>query len=440
MRLEKLSLPLIAFAVTIIFLFAAAYGAAQTEKILYSFNDSANDGSDGIRPEGGVTFDSAGNLYGTTTFGGTGTCILDAEVPGCGTIFELIPGSGMWTEKILHNFQRNGQDGQEPSNTYLIFDAAGNLYGTTPVGGTSLDCPTNDAGTSGCGTLFELVHKSTGWGIVKILHSFDGTNKGIDGIYPAGTLLFDSAGRIYGTTENGGTSSIGPLGIAYRMSPAPVGEWIFHNFPHGSTDGKAPSGGLVADGSDNLYGVANGGGKYGSGAIYEFVFTGNTWVEKVIYSFGAEANDATNPSGTLVFDGHGNLYGVADGGAYNKGAVFELSAGTGGAWSEKVLHSFDGTDGTSLNGNLLRDSSGNLYGTAQFGGLAQCNGGCGLVFELSPQSGGVWTEKTVYSFVNNGADGIYPWSGLTADSSGNLYGVTQNGGTYGNGTVYEITP
>ena len=422
--------------------FLVPRASAQTEKVLYSFNNTVV-GTDGIQPEGGVTFDTAGNIYGTTIYGGAGTCVLDSVTPGCGTVYELVPQTGgTWTETILHSFLQNGKDGEEPFSNNLVFDGSGNIYGVTGSGGASLDCPTNDAGTSGCGTVFELEHKSSGW-VSVILHSFDGNNKNVDGQAPEGTLVFDGSGNLYGTAVGGGATP--GDGMAYKLSPeAPPATWYertMYNFQTNGKDGVSPDGGLIFDTAGNLYGVAANGGKNGNGTVYELIPNAKGWSEKILYTFGT-GTDAAHPKGSLIFDTAGNLYGVASGGATNRGTVFELSPATGGTWTEKVLHSFadNGTDGWLPNGTLIRDSSGNLYGTTQFGGLTQCNGGCGTVFELSPETGGTWTETILYSFLNNGADGFYPEASLTFDSSGNLYGTTDSGGVYGNGTVFEVTP
>jgi uncharacterized repeat protein (TIGR03803 family) len=178
---------------------------------------------------------------------------------------------------------------------------------------------------------------------------------------------------------------------------------------------------------------------YGKGTVFELApKLGGGWTEKVLHVFG-NGSDGQLPSGSLVLDSAGNLYGTTtSGGAHLAGTVFELSPRANGAWIEKILHNFNnnGPDGydTFLSGVIL-DSSGNLYGTTAFGGTH----GLGTVFELSPQSGGGWTERILHNFNNDGADGTEPISGLTLDSAGNLYGTTSAaaGGTP-NGTVFEL--
>jgi uncharacterized repeat protein (TIGR03803 family) len=412
--------------------------AGQTEKVLHSFN---NNGSDGYQPESGVSFDAVGNLFGTTQLGGTGACTGLSLQSGCGTVYVLVPRSnGDWIEKVLHSFILNGKDGLEPAGNGLIFDASGNLYGTTVAGGTSADCPNDYLGTSGCGTVFAMVRKSkTGFSPPVILHNFDGDNEGVDGTLPLGAPTFDSAGNLYGTTSAGGTSGYGMAFKLTRKAGAPWDETDMYDFYDNGID---PAGSLIFDADGDLYGLAAGGGQYHEGAVFEL--TPNTqggWSEELLHSFG-HGTDGFQPLGSLIFDKAGNLYGVTTGAVGEFGTVFELTPGTGGTWTETVLHVFtkNGTDGLGPNGPLVMDASGNLYGTTVAGGSGTCSGGCGAVYELSPQAGGTWSETILYSFLNNGADGIGPTSGLTFDSSGNLYGVTSGGGVNGNGTVYEVTP
>jgi uncharacterized repeat protein (TIGR03803 family) len=424
------------------------FATSQTEKVLYSFNNTVA-GTDGIRPQGGVIFDSVGNLYGTTAFGGSGACVLDSTVPGCGTVYELVQQSdGTWAETVLHNFALTGGGPQEPSGSNLvsagslIFDNAGNLYGFTQFGGVSQDCPhASNAVTSGCGTAYELIHKSTGW-TSRVLHSFDGTNKDVDGHFPGGTPVFDAAGNIYGATGAGGNPGnlTEPGGMAFELRPeTPPATWFERTVYNFNVNGIDPAGGLIFDAAGNLYGLAAGGGQFAAGVAYELTRTPNGgWTEKVLHSFG-HGTDASQPFGSLVMDRAGNLYGVSTGGGpFLFGTVFELSPAADGNWTEKVLHNFDnkGGDGGGANSPLILDASGNLYGTTLGGGAT----GNGTVYKMAPNGDGTWTETILYSFQSNGVDGINPSSSLIFDSSGNLYGVTQFGGTFGNGTVFELTP
>jgi uncharacterized repeat protein (TIGR03803 family) len=348
------------FAVTIV---TATHAAAQTEKVLYDFNYTATKKGP-IFPIGGLVFDAAGNLYGTTNAGGSG----DTEFIG-GAVFELTKMCGRWTEKTLHNFG-SGKDGFAPdAGRGLIFDAAGNLYGTDPDGGAG----------QGLGIVFELSPTAEGDWTEKILLNGDG---------PEGGLIFDAAGNLYGTTYSGGSEqSRGNCqfgcGIAFELSPA-------------------------ADGG---------------------------WTERILHNFGG-AGDGGTPKASLIFDAAGNLYGTTyAGGAFGIGTAFELSPQSGGGWTESILHSFgNGEDGSALFAGVTFDVSGNLYGTAWTGGAF----GGGTVYELTPEAGGDWTEKTLHSF-GNGKDGSGPHGELILDAEGNLYG-TAGGGVYGLGTVFEITP
>jgi uncharacterized repeat protein (TIGR03803 family) len=384
-------------------------GGGWTENVLYSFN---NNGTDAGFPHGGVIFDAAGSLYGTTRAGGA---------HNAGAVFELTPqAGGGWTEKVLYSFKNNGTDAFNPL-AGLIFDGAGNLYGTTSRGGIH-----------DYGTVFELTPTAgEGW-TEKVLYSF---GNGTDGGYPEAGLLFDGAGNLYGTTVSGGTYTYGTV---FELIPQAGGGWtenVLHSFGNG-TDGANPTG-LIADGAGNLYGTTVGGG-YGSGTVFELTpQAGGGWTEKVLYSF-SNGSDGGYPYAGLIFDGAGNLYGTtSEGGFYTSGTVFELTPQAGGGWTEQVLHSFNYRNGDGVNpyAGLIFDGAGNLYGTTSGGGTY----GGGTVFELTPQAGGGWTENVLNSF-GNGTNGASPTGSLVADGAGNLYGATSGGGTYGGGTVFEIIP
>jgi uncharacterized repeat protein (TIGR03803 family) len=415
-------------------LFVANTWAASNEKVLHSFNFNSfnSSGRDGSFPLAGLIFDSAGNLYGTTSFGG---------IYGGGTVFELTPtADGGWTEKVLHNFSNNGSDGFWPTGG-LAFDAAGNLYGTTYLGG-SYYC----YGGYKCGTVFELTRTTGGDWTEKVLHSFNGT----DGSYVQAGLIIDSAGNLYGTTYGGGTYGDGTV---FELTPnshvADRGwtEKVLHNFNNDGTDGVYPYAGLIIDASGNLYGTTSYGGTYDCydddgyhcGTVFELTpMAGGVWKEKVLHSFG-NGTDAAYPYGGLAFDAAGNLYGTTyGGGTYSDGTVFELTPNShvaDGGWTEEVLHSFGtGTDAAYPHGGLIIDAAGNLYGMTYRGGFY----GYGTVFELTPRAGGDWTEEVLHSFNNNGTDGVDPYAGLMFDSAGNLYGTTYGGGAYSHGTVFEI--
>jgi uncharacterized repeat protein (TIGR03803 family) len=393
---------------------------AATEKKLHDFSQYYNGAPDGAWPEASLIFDAAGNLYGTTSLGGT---------LNNGTVFELTATEGGgWTEKVLHNF--NGEDGYTLSAS-LIFDAAGNLYGIAQMTVNSY------------GTVFELMPAEGGRWTVKVLHYF---NWGRGGILPKAGLIFDAAGNLYGTTAWGGHyGSCGDpgCGTVFEMTPKEGGGWTektLHDFGTG-VDGALPVAGLIFDASGNLYGTTSQGGDYyNSGTVFELTpKEGGGWTEKKLHNFGIDGRDAATPNAGLIFDAAGNLYGTtASGGDYDAGTVFELTPKEGGGWTEKKLHNFGigGRDGTTPNAGLMFDAAGNLYGTTYGGG----DYGGGTVFELTPDGHGAWTEKKLHNFGIDGRDGINPYAGLIFDASGNLYGTTKNGGDYGVGTVFEITP
>lgn len=380
---------------------ACIYASAQ-ERVLHSFS---NNGKDGTSPLGGVIFDSHGNLYGTARYGG---------IYNVGAVFELRPtATGGWSEKVLHSFNSTNGDGTGPYAS-LILDDNGNLYGTTCYGGAYSD-----------GTVFELTPSSSGTWTETVLHSFTGE----DGNCSFAPLIFDAAGNLYGTTYNGGAHSWGTVFELIRSAGGAWTETVLHSF--GDTPaGNFPQNGLISDASGNLYGTANDDGN--GGIVFELVrgATGG-WSEKVLHRFtGADGFDPE----ALIFDAAGNLYGTTYvGGAYGDGTVFELSPTATGGWKEKVLHSFNGSDGDYCYAGVVFDAAGNLYGAVVEGGTYNH----GTVFELTPGASG-WTEKTLHSF--NSKDGTYPWAPVILDAAGNVYGVTADGGATGYGTVFEIKP
>ncbi|MGA9355104.1 MAG: choice-of-anchor tandem repeat GloVer-containing protein, partial [Terriglobales bacterium] len=213
------------------------------------------------------------------------------------------------------------------------------------------------------------------------------------------------------------------------------GEKILHRFGKGS-DGAYPYAGLIFDTSGNLYGTTFFGGAQEAGTVFELAPKAKGgWTEKVLYSFGG-GTDGANPYASVVFDAADNLYGTTyQGGDYTSGTVFELTPNGSGGWTEKVLHSFgNGTDGADPYASLIFDTFGNLYGTTYQGGVY----GLGTVFELTPKRGG-WREKVVHSF-GAGTDGANPYASLVFDAAGNLYGTTYQGGVYSSGTAFELTP
>jgi uncharacterized repeat protein (TIGR03803 family) len=353
------------------------------ETVLYSFTG----GTDGGAPAGLVR-DSAGNLYGTALTGGTA---------GAGVVFEV---SASGQETVLYNFT-GGADGGNPF-AGVIRDSAGNLYGTTGEGGTA-----------GAGVVFEV----NASGQETVLYSFTG---GADGAHSFAGLVEDSAGNLYGTTLDGGTAG---AGVVFKVAAA-GGQTVLYSFPGlGYPQGGYPQGGVILDSASNLYGTTSYGGAGGTGVVFKLDTAGQ---ETVVYSFPGTA-DGGNPMAGLIRDSAGNLYGTTyQGGTAGAGVVFKVSA----AGHETVLYTFTGgSDGGYPQGGVIRDPAGNLYGTTVGGGAA----GAGTVFKVDAAGG----ESVLYSFTG-GADGGYPYASVVRDSAGNLYGTTVDGGTAGAGVVFKL--
>lgn len=302
------------------------------------------------------------------------------------------------TESVIYSF--TGQpDGALPV-TGLLRDAKGNLFGTTFGGGAS-----------GSGAVFQVAPDGT----ENVLYSFVG---GEDGIGPAGGLLALD-GKLYGTTQTGGDHLFGTV---FELTPS-LQATVLVSFTVGDGGGY-PQGGLISGARGHLYGTNSGfNGGYGNGAVFAVTPAGTT----ILYEFLGGA-DGLAPYGRLVRDAIGNLYGTTyRGGASGYGTVFEITHdGT-----ETVLYSFaGGVDGANPVAGLIRDASGNLYGTTPHGGAL----GYGVVFKVSKTG----TETVLHSFTDS--DGYYPIGGLVRDAKGNLYGTTEFGGSYGKGTVFRITP
>lgn len=423
---HTLTLALTVFAAT---MFLSAAGAAQTEKVLYSFQNNSTDGG---LPYSALVFDKLGNLYGTTSTGGSYSG---------GTVFELSPSATGWIEKVIYNFGARKGDGNSPI-AGLIIDRAGNLYGTTYSGGAH-----------SVGTVFELIPGTGGTWTEAILHSFVNAGNGTDGENPNGSLVLDAKGNLYGTTVNGGTDEAGTV---FEVAIKPGGGWVgkvLHSFQNDGIDGRTPYSNLVFDTAGNLYGTTYDGGgsgncSIGCGSVFELSpSSGGLWSE-TIYTFNTCYTDCPIfVSGGLAFDSNGNLYGAGTHGNFSTslclsydtcGTVYELLPDGTGNWTEVGLYGFvGGSDGISPQFvTPLLDKAGNIYGTTSNGGTDSV----GTVFEVSPQEGGTWTEQVLYSFSNAGSDGQSPMSSLVSDGHGNLYGTTLNGGTAGAGTVFEIEP
>jgi len=318
--------------------------------------------------------------------------------------------------------------------------------------------------------LLLALHASAQWD-EQVLHSFQGG--AYDGEFPAGGVVFDAQGNLYGATTYGGLTGCaigGECGTAFQLSPPvhngdPWTETIIYEFKgQGSNDGGLASGGLIIDAAGNLYGVTAYGGRgdcvvlglrAGCGTVYELSPPkrkgGGAWTETVLYSFPI-AKQGFLPQGNLVFDGAGNLYGATEFGGTKGttcdliyggqcGVVFELSPPKtkGGKWTQHVLHNFGGgTDGANPNGGFVFDSKGAVYGTTQFGGAF----GNGTVFALEPANrrGTAWRETILHAFDPGPIDGGNPMAGVVGDAKGRLYGTTYGGGPEQGGIVFRFSP
>jgi uncharacterized repeat protein (TIGR03803 family) len=410
--------------------------AFASEYVIYAFpaSDSA-----GAESNGPLVADSAGNLYGTTSVGGTFYK---------GTVFELsrpVPPSTKWTEAVLYNFT-GGRDGSQPL-AGLIFDGVGNLYGTTSEGGAS-----------GMGIVFELERPTdpgSQW-TESTLYSFQGGTR--DGATPVAGVVLDKSGNLYGTTNEGGvtyalTCSQGCGTVFQLMPPGTAGaawtENIIHYFNSGL--GSYPRDTPIFDSMGYLYGTASQGGLNAAGVIFRLAppaSPSGAWTYKILHAFaGVKTTDSAYPYGSLTVH-NGILYGTATaGGAHNRGTVFQVVPPpvAGGAWTENILFSFDGTNGGFPSANVIFDQAGNLYSTTyEGGGVGTCYlGGCGTVFKLAPPAtkGGAWTQTVLHSFPNaGGEDGSRPSGGLIFGKNDVLIGVTSGGGTGSLGTVFGIVP
>jgi uncharacterized repeat protein (TIGR03803 family) len=384
---------------------------AQTETVLYNFCSVAGC-ADGGQPESNLTF-NGGNLYGTTSLGGAHYFPAAA-----GTVFELSPSGGEgWQETVLYSFCSVDvnyvcPDGNDPTGP-VIFDSVGNLYGVTEAGGNPCIL------TSGCGAVFELSPTGTGW-TETVPYAFCPGGTCQYGIEPGTVAVMDSAGNLYLTNASG----------VLKLSQS-GGVWTIKLI---SFNTIYPYPGLVTDSSGNIFVLAPS-PTAGEQAILEVSPNGKGgWTTTAVYSFKGSGG-AWSP---LLMDQSGNFYVEWQGdGKEAPGAVYKLSSSASG-WTKKILFTFD-YDNSALNGfspfgGLVLDASGNIFGTTNQGGTY----GYGTVFELVPVGLGNYEEKVLWSF--NGTDGSYPAGSPILDSAGNLYGTTTQGGSTGSGVVYEVTP
>ena len=425
------------FGMLISILFAgSALASGSNEYVIYSFPGLTEfDAASGT-----LITDSAGNLYGTTYFGGT---------IGYGAVIELlrpVSPNTKWTMATLYSFT-TFEDGLNPQGG-IIFDKAGNMYGTTTQGGV----------TSNGGTVFELSPPATEGGkwTESVLYKFQGGSS--DGATPRAGLVFDSSGNLYGTTASGGIqSSRGAprAGIVFQLTPpaTPGGEWtetVIHFFKR-VLEGGMPVSTPVLDAKGNLYGTTSYGGENGGGAAWRLTPPSGlgAWTYRQLCALPGQQY-VDQPTSSLTLRSNGALYGTdSSGGQYGLGMVYQLlpPSVAGGAWTENILHSFAGgiNDGALPKAGVIFDAAGNLYSTTSLGGSGlpqvdcSLSSGCGTVFKLTPPStaGGSWTETILHGFPSTENDGFAVLGGVVLGKNGVLFGVTAFGGA-GAGAVFGV--
>ena len=394
----------------------------QTYQVIYAFQNTG----DGSNPEAGLTMDSAGNLYGTTS--------QSVSQHGAGTVFELSPTNSGWGLTTLYSFQ-GGSDGLQPW-ARVVFGPDGGLYGTTLLGGGE------GCDDQGCGTVFKLAANPQGGWTETVLYRFLG---GRDGFYPDSELVFDGAGNLYGTTDDGCASNLKNNGTVFKLTPTDGGwnKTTLYHFGNSISCCSCPMSGLAFDSSGNLYGTAAGDDNdftMNYGGVYQLVPAGPGWKANILHTF-LRSGDAQYPVAGVIFDASGNLYGATlcsdnyDG----NGRIYMLSPSNGG-WIYTELYDLP-NGGVCFGGpeeNLVLDGAGNLYGAAHSG-----RGAMGELFELS-RNGSTWVYTVRHDF--GGSAGARPRSNLIFDRQGNLYGTASAGGdsqgcfSWGCGVVFEITP
>ncbi len=357
--------------------------------------------TDGATPDSGLILNSSGDLFGTTKSGGSGD----------GTVFELTPGIGGYSTKILHAFT-GGADGQTPLAS-LVLDGNGNLFGTTSAGGDA----------KGDGTVFELTPSNGGYNF-KTIYTFTG---GADGQNPSTPLVVDQNGDLFGTTGHGSTSS----GTVFELTPGSNGYTLntLYTFT-GGNDGDNP--GAVVLHNGDLFGTTSKGGKNNDGTVFELTPGSNGYTLSTLYTFTG-GNDGADPASGLIIDGSGNLFdSTYAGGSDQLGTVFEMTSGSSGYTFNTIYTFAGGADGMAPNAGLVLDGTGDLFGTTSGGNTA--NQTDGTVFELTPGING-YNFITLHTFV--GSDGAKPNS-LVLDGNANIFGTAEEGGTSGDGTVFGL--
>ncbi|MGH7045365.1 MAG: choice-of-anchor tandem repeat GloVer-containing protein [Stellaceae bacterium] len=397
---------------------AAGPCGAATLQALATFN-----GSNGNAPNGGLIGDAAGNLFGTTEVGGGASL---------GTVFVIaktIGGYANMPTTLVDFSSFDGASGRFPAGG-LIADFNGNLFGTTKFGGPLT-----------AGTVYEVIKSAGGYAATPtLLASFSGANG--TGANPVGSLFADTHGNLFGATVAGGTSNNGTV-FEIRKDPkfgflVPITLVSFSG-----SDGAQPVGSLIADANGNLFGTTAAGGINNNGTVFEIVNTANGYATTPALLAAFHGPDGSAPEGGLILDANGNLFGTTTaggmtptGGTNIYGTVFELvKTPNGYASTLTTLVSFNSTDGSFPTGSLILDAKGNLFGTTATGG----DRNLGTAFKIAKTANGYATTPTVVVSFNRLADGLDPSGGLIADTAGNLFGAAGEGGANHDGTVFAIT-
>jgi uncharacterized repeat protein (TIGR03803 family) len=385
----------------------SSYRGVAQEQVIWNFGGP----SDGELPLASLIADSSGAMYGTTEFGGNSTS-------GRGVVYKLTPAGSGYTETVLYNFQGSPNDGSTPL-AGLVADNSGALYGTTDIGGSC-----------NCGTVFKLSPAGSGY-TESILYNFQSRTGGAN---PAASVVADGTGTLYGTTTSGGVYG---YGTAFKLTATKSGytETVLHQFQ--KVEGP-PTSGLVANRAGTLFGEGSlASNTIPAGIVYSLTPTKSGYRYAELYRF-RNKHDGNDPTGGLLLDGTGALYGTALFGGTkgcNCGTVFKLTP-TGLGYKETTLHIFlgrSGKDGASPNSGVIADGTGVLYGTTTNGGELNY----GTLFKLTATRSG-YTESILYSFPDP-PGGVHPYAGLLLDQAGSLYGTTYRGGTGSSGIVFKIT-
>lgn len=314
----------------------------------------------------------------------------------------------------------NGINGSAPYLGSLVSDAGGNLFGTTSYGGANGD-----------GTVFEIVKTASGYTAAPVvLASFNDS----DGAHPSSGLIIDANGDLFGTTNSGGAFEDGTVfeiantTTGYASTPTTLVNFDVDN-------GGFPESSLIADANGNLFGTTVGGGAFGDGTVFEIAKTATGYASTPTTLVSFDGDDGASPIAGLVADSNGDLFGTTRlDGAYGFGTAFEIVNTTSGYDPAPVtLVSFEGTEGEYPYSTLITDANGDLFGTTRSGGTL----GYGTVFEIANTTSGY--DSAPVTLVNfEYTNGANPYSGLIADSNGNLFGTTESGGTSGDGTIFEV--